>query len=115
MSSPTKIIKSQAQARASKLKNKKSQLENLLRSRERIDYEIKNLKKSIARDQKIVLKEEALLSQVTRDHESLLEAVQLDEEEDDLELLKQEILTIFYQTDQELEQILDLLLKYDED
>lgn len=114
MSTTNKIIKSRAEARASKLKNKRTQLENLLRSRERLDYEIKNLKKSIARDQKQILKEELLLNQHAGNKEAITESVQVEEGEDS-ESLAEEILKIFTQSDQELEQILALMLKYDED
>lgn len=118
-------VTNQHQAHFNKLQNKRSQLENLLRSRERLDYEIKNLKKSISKDQKRILKEEATLQKsmllqaksgkvltstgLPGDLESIQESFDLQEDEDPAEIAK----AVLAQR-KLLEEITDLLLKFNE-
>lgn len=115
-------VTNQQQAHLSKLKNKRQQLENLLRSRERLNYEIQNLKKSISKDQKRIQKEAAQLEQVTsralknRDLlqtpeglKELHEMVGLEDDED-LGLFESAVLA----QKNELEEITSLLLKFSE-
>lgn len=112
MSSPTKIIKSKTEARLSKLQNKKNQLENLLRTRERITYEINNLKKSISKDRKQIQKETALLKGSNK--EMIHEVVQLEDDEDVDDFLR-ELSHIYNKISEETSLIFEMLLKYDED
>lgn len=114
-------VTNQQQAHLSKLKNKRQQLENLLRSRERLDFEIKNLKKSISKDQKRVQKEAAQLREAQSQalEQNLLqtpeglrvlqEMVGLEDDED----LGQFETAVLAQIN-ELEEITSLLLKFSE-
>lgn len=115
MAQTTKIIRSNQEARLSKLKNKKTQLENLLRSRERLDFEIKNLKKSIKKDQKIVLKEYSLLDQTDgHSQESILESMLIEKEQDPEEEYQSSV-KLLLETQNEFQKILDILLHFEED
>lgn len=68
--------KQKQQLRLSKIKSKRAQLDNLLRKRERIDFEVTRLKKSIARDQKQAVKEQLLARDLHDNHpETFLEAL----------------------------------------
>lgn len=119
-------VTNQHQAHLSKLKNKRQQLENLLRSRERLDFEIKNLKKSISKDQKRIHKEAAILeksnitfpekfpgnitsSELPEDFLSIQESFGLEDDED-----PQEIYRAVLAQKELLEEITDLLLKFGE-
>lgn len=115
MSTSAQKIKTRLEARRSKLINKKEQLKNMLRSRERLDYEIINLKKSIAKDQKKAIKEQLSLEKA-RDPEAVLEAFIPGDTEDSLDPSEpEEILDCFQNMSRELDSILTLLLRYDED
>lgn len=115
MAAANKVIRSNSEARLSKLKNKKSQLENLLRSRERLDYEIKNLKRSIAKDQKIVAKEYATIIGIdnSASDEVISETVELEEGVKPRETAQAAYRSLLNSRD-ELQSILTLLLKYAE-
>lgn len=116
MANANKVITRNSEARLSKLKNKKSQLENLLRSRERLDFEIKNLKKSIAKDQKIVLKEIEQLKPICNaqtPEELISEQVVVDEGENPKETLRK-LVKVLSSSEDELISILRLLLKFAE-
>lgn len=115
-STKAKIITNQTELRANKLKNKRTQLENLLRSRERIDFEIKNLKKSINRDLKQHLKESEMyyeLSEKGFQEESLREAIVLDEGADPESELRKFIKNLKL-TDDEIHLIIRILLAFAE-
>lgn len=115
MESSSKIVRSKQELRLNKLKNKKTQLENLLRARARLDFEIKTLKKSIAKDQKKVQKEEAVLQRVSNSGslEVISENVQLEDNEDELQAYHESVENLQHESD-ELNQIFELLLHYDE-
>lgn len=111
-----KVITSQSELRANKLKNKRTQLENLLRSRERLDYEIKTLKKSIAKDVKVVQHEAEVLTNLLdaeADSEMIQEAVELQEGEDPRKAIKSLLKTIKL-SDEEIYLIVKLLLAFAE-
>lgn len=110
-----KVVKSNMEARISKLKNKTTQLENLYRSRNRLDYEIKNLKRSIAKDQKLLKKQSNIMeSAALVSRETLLESVEISDDEDPGSSLS-EIFQLFKETDTVLTELTELLLKFDEE
>lgn len=98
------------QIRLSKLKNKRAHLENLLRSRERLNYEIKNLSKSLAKDQKALLREEKLWQ--AQDSQKILTESKLLGEEEDPSELEAEAHLFFSSSKAVLDEVLDLLLKF---
>lgn len=86
-----------------------------MRSRARLDYEIKTLQKSIRKDQKQVAKEMATLSFPAEASEEVIsESLELSDGEDYREALNtsQDIL---YHSLEELQEILNLLLHFGED
>lgn len=99
-----KTITSQSQAHLSKLKSKRTQLENLLRSRERLDYEIKNLKKSIQKDQKRIQKEQSMFFKEKQ--EVLTEGIVLTKVE---RLPKEELMSGSFPEDEDPDEIISLL------
>lgn len=105
-------VQNRRELRLSKLKNKRTQLENLLRSRQRLDYEIKNLQKSLARDQKQFLKEVTLWR--TKDSQKILTESTLleDGEETEDEVLQTEVFEHFSAYSDVLDEVLKLLLKF---
>jgi len=116
MSTPNKIVKSNTDARVSKLQNKKSHLENLLRSRERLTYEIQNLKKSIAKDKKRLQKDSSSYRRAKKSGVALESVVTsgLSEAEDFL-FVPQDIEESFVKASHLLNEVFELLLKYDEE
>lgn len=122
MANANKVILKNSEARLSKLKNKKSQLENLLRSRERLDYEIKNLKKSIQKDNKIITEEFEKLENfddesLTDEDLQVLEESQLPfllEESRSPQETYQKLIRLLVDSKSELILILELLLKFAE-
>lgn len=109
-----KTIKSKHEARLCKLKSKSKQLELLLRKRERLDFEIKTLKKSISKEQKQTLKELALINQKTDSgyilsKELISESLTLDESED-----PEQVYNCLLQLETELTNILSNLLDFQE-
>lgn len=123
----TKKVTNQQQARLSKLENKKKQLENLLRSRERLNFEINMLKKSISKDQKSIKKEAALLEQARKSKvqgtlaltgqtyltdnssQTIRESFDLQDDED-----PQQLVELLSAEENLLTEIFDLLLRFDE-
>lgn len=100
-------------ARLSKLISKRAQLEQLLRKRERLSYQIKVLQKSISKEQKRVMKEEAIFEQIQKgdlpsaptliQELAVAKSEDLEEVSETLPLLRKE-----------LDEVLTLLLKYGE-
>lgn len=118
MANATKIVSSNAEARLSKLKNKRNQLENLLRSRERLEYEIKNLKKSVEKDAKQLTKESVLYEELSGKDEGLTddditEHFVLQEGVDSRVEIKR-VLRVLSSSQDELIAILKLLLRFAE-
>lgn len=115
MSTPNMIVKSTTDARVSKLQNKKSHLENLLRSRERLTYEIQNLKKSIAKDKKLFKKQTTFYRNAKKSGVALESVVVSGLEEDDFLFIPQDIEESFGKANVLLNEVFELLLKFDEE
>lgn len=103
-------VQNPRQIRLNKLKNKRAQLENLLRSRERLNYEIKNLQKSLAKDQKAILKEEQLWQ--AKDKQKILTESKLLGEGEDPDALGDEAHEFLSTSLTVLDEVLELLLKF---
>lgn len=114
-----KPVKNQLQARSSKLESKRKQLENLLRKKARLDFEISTLRKSISKEQKWALKVSATLNEAmgnqlptsnkaTDNLESVIcESLGLSESED-----TEEAYAAFIRICSELDSIASILLEY---
>lgn len=112
--STTSQVTSSHKARLSKLTSKRSQLEQLLRKRERLNYQIKILQKSILKEQKRIQKEAAILEKIqngdTPSGPTLIQELALAESEDPEEVFKTIPLL-----QKELNSILEMLLDFEEE
>lgn len=112
MSNSTQITSSH-KARLSKLTSKKTQLEQLLRKRNRLNYQIKILQKSISKEQKRIQKESSILEQIKKgekpDGSTLIQELAVAESED-----PEEVLESIPLLQKELDSILEMLLDFDE-